>query len=134
MDFSKMDTSKTSDEGAWVDLISPDGTAVVAKFKVAGRDSKIIKKRQQAIAKKKAARKNYTPSEEDNDLMVTIAHATLDWISLDEDGNEEGHFILVDEKKLECTYDNAFAFYQRFTWAAEQIIQEVADRSNFLQK
>lgn len=137
MDFTKFDTKKKSEEGVWCPIYSPDGTIEVAEFKMAGRDSKILKRRQQEIAKKNQSKKKITPVEEEQDLMITLAVCTLDWHMMDEDegGNmkpgKDG-VVIENGEEIPCTFENAKAFYERWTYVAEQVAEYIADRSYFL--
>lgn len=138
MDFGNFDTRKKSDEGVWCPIYSPDGTVVVAEFKLAGRDSKILKRRQQEIAKKNLNKKKITPAEEHQDTITTLAICTLDWHMMnenDESGNlEEGKpgVLMENGEEIECNFDNAKDFYERWNYVAEQAIEYIADRSYFL--
>lgn len=137
MDFTQFDTRKRSEEGVWCPIYSPDGTMQVAEFKLAGRDSKILKRRQQEIAKKNQSKKKITPVEEEQDLMITLATCTLDWHMMEEDeaGNQKPGkkgVVIENGEEIPCNFDNAKAFYERWTYIAEQAAEYIADRSYFL--
>lgn len=134
MDFANFDTKTKSDEGVWLPIYAPDGSAVIAEFKIAGRDSKILKRRQQEIAKKSKNKKKITAAEEEQDTIDTIAICTLDWRMLDEDGNKgKDGVVVVDGKEIEISFDNAKTFYQSWNFVAEQVVEYIADRTYFLQ-
>lgn len=133
MDLAQMDTSKKSNDGVWLDILSPDGMIIVAKFRVAGRDSKVLKRRQQELAKKRNSKKKISAVEEEQDTLETIAICTLEWDSCSEDGEPEGTGVILDEgKKVECDFENVKMIYSKYTWIAEQVIEFIAERSNFL--
>jgi len=133
MDLAQLDTAKKSNEGVWLDILSPYQTMVVAKFRVAGRDSKVLKRRQQELAKKRNTKKKISPIEEEQDTIETISICTLEWDSTDDDGNALGvGTLLVDGKQLECDFENAKLVYGKYTWIAEQVVEFIAERSNFL--
>lgn len=133
MDLSQLDTTKKSDEGVWLDIIAPDDVSVIARFKIAGRDSKVLKKRQQMLAKKRSGKRKISPLEEEQDTLETIATCTLDWDSYDDNGKIEKEGIIVDEgKEVDCTFENAKMVYEKYNWIAEQVVEFIAERSNFL--
>ena len=132
MDLKQFDTSVKSNEGVWSDIISPDGTTVLIKMKLAGRDSKILKKRQQELAKKRERKRKISAEEEDRDVLETAAVCTLDWADIKEDGKLVEGKILDDGKELPCTFENVKAVLDKYNWIAEQVIEIIAERSNFL--
>jgi len=133
MDFKNFDTKKTSDEGRWCPIYSPDGTQLVAEILMAGRDSKILKRRQQELAKKNQSKKKITPAEEEQDTLITLATCTLNWRMIDEDGKKGKDGIFIDAgEELKCSFDVAKDFYERYTFVAEQVVEFMADRANFL--
>lgn len=119
-------------ESAWLDIISPDGIDTVAQFELAGRDSKVLKRRQQELAKKRQGKKTISAAEEEADTIKTIALCTLNWRDVNADGPSEEGYLLNDGKKLECNLENATFIYQEYPWIAEQAIEFLAERSNFL--
>jgi hypothetical protein len=133
MDFNTFDTSKKSDEGTWVDIISPDEVTIVAQFKILGRDSKKLKRRQQEIAKKREGKRKISSVEQEADTLETIATCTEAWRDVVDGKPVEDCTVIVDQgEKLECTFDNALAVYKKYNWIAEQVIENIQDRSNFL--
>jgi len=132
MDISNFDTSKKSEEGVWTDIFSPDGTEVVFQILIAGRDSKILKKRQIELAKKRQGKRTITPMEEEQDSLKTLATVTLNWRDYKEGQPGEDGFLLEKGKKVECNFDNAYTLYEKYNWVSEQVIEAVADRSRFL--
>ena len=137
MDFSQFDTRKNSEEGVWCPIYSPDGTLQVAEFKLAGRDSKILKRRQQEIAKRNQGKKKITAVEEEQDTYITLALCTLDWRMVEEDdkGNIKAakkSVLIEGGTEIPCNYENAKEFYERWQYVAEQAIEYIADRSYFL--
>lgn len=137
MDFKDFDTRKKSDEGVWIDIVSPDRTRKIAEFKVAGRDSKILRRRQQELAKKSQNKRKITAVEEEQDLIITLATCTLDWRMIDEDDDgkqvqgKDGVLVEAGEE-IPVSFENAKAFYERWTFVAEQVAEAIADRSLFL--
>ena len=137
MDLTQFDTRKRSEEGAWCPIYSPDGTVQVAEIKLAGRDSKLLKRRQQELAKKNQGKRKITPAEEEQDLFITLATCTLDWHMIEE--TEDGSYtpakksVLIEAgEEISCNFENAKAFYERWTYIAEQVAEFIADRSHFL--
>ncbi len=122
-------------ESAWMDIISPDGTEVVAQFEIAGRDSKVLKRRQAQLAKKRQAKRKISAAEEEADTIETLAVCTLNWRDVDEEGKpKEDGFIINGKEKIECTSENAKAIYDEHQWIAEQVVEFLAERANFLAK
>lgn len=121
VDLSKFDTVKGSEEGAWLEVLSPDGAEEIgAKIKLAGRDSKIMKKQQKLIAKKKQ-RKGFSAVEEEDATIDMLVACTLDW-----EGFGEG------KKPLEFSADEVKNLYTRYPWIMEQVALFISERSNFL--
>ena len=122
-------------ESAWMDIISPDGTEVVAQFEIAGRDSKVLKRRQAQLAKKRQAKRKISAAEEEADTIETLAVCTLNWRDVDEEGEpKEDGYIINGKEKIECTADSAKAIYNEHQWIAEQVVEFLAERANFLAK
>lgn len=137
MDFNQYDTRKKSEEGVWCPIYSPDGSVEVAEFKIAGRDSKLLKRRQQEVAKKNSNKKKITPAEEEQDTLITLATCTLDWHMMEED--EKGNMrpgkdgvVIEGGAEIPCNFENAKEFYERWQYVAEQVVEYIADRSYFL--
>lgn len=131
MDLKQYDTSVKSNEGVWSDILSPDGTEVVIKMKLAGRDSKVLKRRQQELAKKRERKRKISSDEEERDVLETAAVCTLDWANVEDGVVTEGK-ILDDKKELTCTFENVKLILDKYNWIAEQAIEIIAERSNFL--
>lgn len=134
MDLKRFDTVARSDEGVWSDILDPSGVEVVARFKIAGRDSKVLKRRQQELAKKAQSKRKVSSLEEEQDTIETISICTLEWVECEEGKEVKGSTITVDGKKLECNVENARVVYTMFPWIAEQVVEIIADRSRFLSK
>lgn len=133
MDFSQFDTTKKSSEGVFLDIFAPDEMTKLARFKIAGRDSKILKRRQQELAKKRAGKKKISPVEEEQDTLETIAVCTLGWDAYDDKEEIEKEGVILDEgKELEFSFEAAKKLYEKYPWIAEQVVEFIADRSNFL--
>lgn len=136
MNLAKYDTVKKSDEGVWVPIFAPDDVTKVAEFRVIGRDSKAMKKRLQENAKKKQAKKNWTPIDEERMTNETLAAMVVDWRGVDDkgeytdisDNDENGK-----EEKLECNRENILRLIEGYPWIFEQVLTYAQDRSVFLQ-
>lgn len=136
MDLSKYDTREKQDAGIWTNILDPGGYETIMQVKVAGRDSRIIKRRQQELAKKRQNKKKITPAEEEQDSLETICHATLSWRMWDDEKQEPAkeEIVLDGEDKLPCTFDNVKKIFTKYPFIAEQIIDVIASREYFLEK
>lgn len=136
MNLSAYDTRERQDDGVWADIFDPGGYEVVMQVKVAGRDSKIIKRRQQELAKKRQNKRKITPAEEEQDALETVCHATLSWRMMNEEtGDPEKEEVVLDgDDKYPCTFDNVKTIYTKYPFIAEQIIDVIASRERFLEK
>ncbi len=128
MDLSKLDLTKSSNEGAWVVLKHPASNEdLPMKIKIIGKDSdKFIKLsedfRRSTLedmkANKTVEQRIQTSKDYGDSLLIAC---TIEWQGIELDG-----------KKLDCNAENVKLVYQRFGWIKEQIDTAIADRSNFI--
>ena len=135
MNLASYDTREKQEAGVWTDIVDPGGYEVIMQVKVAGRDSKIIKRRQQEIAKKRQGKKKITPAEEEADALETVCYATLSWRMLDDKTKQpiEKETCLDGEEELEPTFENVKKIYQKYPFIAEQVIEVIGSRELFLE-
>lgn len=128
MDLSKLDLTKSSNEGAWVELKHPTTEEKLPmKVKVIGKDSdkfiemseKYSRSNLDDLKANKTFEQRLEKSKEYADKL--LINCTLEW-----DGIE------LDGKKLDCTPENVKLVYKRFNWIREQVDAAIADRANFL--
>lgn len=128
MDLNKLDLTKASNEGAWVDLKHPaTAEKLPMKIKVIGKDSdkfiemseKYSRSNLDDLKSNKTFEQRLEKSKEYGDQL--LINCTLAW---------EG--IELDGKKLDCTPENVKLVYKRFNWIREQVDTAIADRANFL--
>lgn len=136
MNLSNYDTREQQDNGIWTNILDPGGYEVIMQVKVAGRDSKIIKRRQQELAKKRQNKKKITPAEEELDALETVCHATLSWRMVDDEtGEPADKEVAIDgDDEYVCNFDNVKKIYQKYPFIAEQVIEVIASRELFLGK
>jgi hypothetical protein len=128
MDLSKLDLTKSSNEGAWITLKHPSSNDdLPMKIKVIGKDSdKFIKLSEdfrrsnlEDMKSNKTVEQRMQASKEYGDTLLVAC--TLEWQGIELDG-----------KKLDCTPENIKLVYQRFGWIKEQIDTAIADRTLFI--
>lgn len=128
MDLSKLDLTKSANEGAWITLKHPaSGEELTAKIKVAGKDSTKYNQitddfRRKALDEMKSVKtitQRIEMAEEHANQL--LAECTLDWKD-----------IVLDGVNLEFTKENVSMVYKRFFWIKEQVDLAIADRANFL--
>jgi len=128
VDLNKLDLTKSSNEGAWVDLKHPaTAEKLPMKIKVIGKDSdkfiemseKYSRSSLDDLKTNKSFEQRLEKSKEYADSL--LINCTIDWQGIELDG-----------KKLDFTPDNVKLIYKRFNWIREQVDAAIADRANFL--
>ena len=131
MDLSSLDTRKTADDGAEMQLRHPGTDAVLTQddgkaitITLAGSDSDRYQRAQRAQANRRlnaGVRRKLTIEELESDTVELLVACTIKW-----DG------IKVGGKVLDCTTDNARKLYRDYQWIREQANAFIGERANFL--
>ena len=123
LNLNKFDTADKANAGVWKDIIAPNGADVVAKFKIAGQDSKIMKKHQHMLAQKRKRKAKLSIADEEQQVFETYAACILDWEGItDDDSGEVQNY----------DFDLCVKILSDFPWILEQVVEFVGDRANFL--
>ena len=125
MDISKLDVSKTMEEGSWMTILDHDGEPTEFRLKVVGQDSKIYKKRAMKVSDKQRKKRNGLSLHElEKELIETYAMCIVDQENIDIGKTP------LDVNDLEAKIE----FLSQFAFITEQVGEFVKDRSNFLSK
>ena len=132
IDLTVIDTVKGSNEGFDIKIYHP-GTMVDLGIiiNVLGKDSDEFQKISRAQSKKRMSKMNRggfrvqnmipPPEEIEADGLELLAKCTKSWSG-----------VVINNKELEFSYDNALLVYKRFPWIKEQVDVAVGDRANFI--
>ena len=132
IDLMAIDTVKGSNEGFDIKIYHP-GTMVDLgiTINVLGKDSDEFQKISRAQSKKRMAKMNRggfrvqnmipPPEEIEADGLELLAKCTKFWSG-----------VVIDNKEIEFSYDNALMVYERFPWVKEQVDTAIGDRANFI--
>lgn len=127
VDLSRLDTSKTSESGVWMEIENPStGEPLGIKFKVLGMDSKAYRDHQRKtqdrnIKKGFRGLKQLKSETIENDKIELISACTVDWEN-----------VVYAGEVLDCTRENCRWLYKQYTWIFDQIDEFIGDRGNFL--
>jgi hypothetical protein len=139
MDFSQFDATDASNTGHKVHLKHPvtrlplyheDDPDKPVTITILGENSAKYKEINNEIARRSGVRfiaargneeKAVNPELSKKETLMRTVRTTIEWSYV---GDEKGE-IQFSEK-------NAQAFYERFDWALDQVLQEQEDISNFL--
>ncbi len=130
VDLSLMDTVKGSNEGFDVRIFHPGTNEdLEITINVLGKDSDAFQQLSRAQNKKRMAKmskggfRNTTPPVEEieRDGIDLLAACTTGWTG-----------IIVEEKEIEFSKDNAVMIYESYPWIKEQIDTAIGDRANFI--
>ena len=132
IDLAVIDTVKGSNEGFDIKIYHP-GTMVDLgiTINVLGKDSNEFQKISRAQSKKRMSKMNRggfrvqnmipPPEEIEADGLELLAKCTKFWSG-----------VVIDNKEIEFSYDNALMVYERFPWMKEQVDTAIGDRANFI--
>lgn len=127
MDLSKLDTTKRSNAGMEVKIVTPDtGQDTGIRISMLGRDSDLYRKTLHEQNRKRAQRtrnvRNYiiTSEEIERDAIDLLAHCATGWTGIEENG-----------AAVSFSVDAARDLFTRFPTIREQVDAEVHDRANF---
>lgn len=133
MDLSKYNVEKMAEQGAWLDLESPeDGTPLKTddgkpvRIKLLGTDSKAWREKNRQnqrdriaqMARRKSRDIDYTVSDEQACEMLSVC--TIAWEGIVEEG-----------ETVEFSQEAAKDIYMRYIWIREQVDMFIGDRANF---
>lgn len=134
MDLKSYDITAQAEAGADLELMLPNGTAVIDEktkrpvtIKLLGVDSRkyqdlMHKVANRRMSRRAKSRKALTSSEEvDSDQLELLVKMTVDWFGL-----------VLDGKPLEFTEENVRMVYTQFAWIREQAEDFIQDRANYL--
>jgi hypothetical protein len=133
LDLAEFDTTKSSDEGAWLNLRSPSSGVELKSggqpimLHLLGRDSEIFRKSSRAASNRRlkanSRNRNNTPTAEDieADGKRLIIDCTIGWKN-----------VVVDGVALEFSAQAVEEFYKRFPAFFEQADEFIGGRENFL--
>lgn len=149
LDLRTLGTKKKSSEGIVVNIVNPATNVPVGiRITALGTDSPEVRsfnrKRQNErlarSAKSRNGRLKLTAEELEQDSLDQLVFATRFWEQqeTDEHGQPTEKWvptINLDGQQLECTPENARKLYSDpdFLWIKEQVDEDMADRSAFLQ-
>jgi len=132
MDLADLDVSKTSNEGAVMELIHPVNKAVLLDenkkpmyIRVAGKYSDSYRSAQRKVTNRRLKARGkikLTAEELEVEAIDILARCVLDWN------------IVIDKKRPECTVENVRAVLSddRFPWIKEQLDDFIDDDANFM--
>jgi len=129
VDLASFDTRKKAEEGAFLNLLSPDdGSETGILIRLAGADSDLFQETQSKLINKRATKFNpskpwapITNEERIKDTITVLVKCTLAWENM-----------VMGGKELEFTPDNIRMVYENFPWIREQVDSFVMERRNFL--
>jgi hypothetical protein len=139
-DLAALDTRAACDIPTEIELRHPGTKKPLGMFiSVLGRDSAVYKakvlrlrndslKAAQLAQRKRRDAEVVTAEEIDEKAIDLIVAATVGW----RDGVSNKETFTVDGKELAFNAVNAFAFYERFEWAKEQVDDFMGDIENFI--
>jgi hypothetical protein len=132
MDLSTFDTAAAANDGAVLELRSPNDGSVILQddgetpvsITLLGEDSDRVTKHNNVIANRALRSGPGGPAmsaevARENEI-AKFAKATVSWSGVE-----------VDKQTLDCTEDNAKALYRRFPWIRDQVRVFMADRAHF---
>lgn len=131
VDLAAIDTVKGSNEGFDVQIYHPGTNEDLGiTINVLGKDSDEFQKVSRAQSKKRLAKMQkggfrttqQAPIEEiEADGIALLAACTRGWSG-----------IVIEEKPIPFSTDNAVMVYERFPWIKEQVDVAIGDRANFI--
>lgn len=130
MDIDRYDMNALGNEGAWIDIVGPDGSATDLRVKVRGAHSDAVRKcseehnRRIAAAVKASKGKDVDFEALDKQRDAELAAAsTIDWQGFSRGGNA-----------LPCTPENVRSLYTHpgYGWLAAQVYAKAQEPDVFL--
>lgn len=123
MDFSKLNLTTVSDEGAWMHVTHPvTGVELPnTRILIAGKDSDRYKKSLNKYANDRAKRGGKLTAEAIESANIRIVSAcVIEWEGVEEDG-----------QALDCKEPVVVLLLAKYRWLYEQVDLFIADRGNF---
>lgn len=130
MDLATLDMNALGNEGAWIDIVGPDGRETDLRVKVRGAHSDPVRKvaeehnRRIAAAVKVAKGRDvdFDALDKQRDAELAVA-STIDWLGFERAG-----------EVLPCTPENVRSLYTHpgFAWLSAQVYAKAQEADVFL--
>lgn len=135
-DLTQFDVKKAASTGSDMELLNPIEDEVMVQengapvtIRLLGADSAEFRNKQREQSNKRitqmarSRKRTLDVSLSEEDECDLLAACTVGWSG-----------IIVDDKEVEFSKENAYDLYMRFPWIREQVNAYMGDRSNFFTK